>query len=161
MNEKLKKILSGVGLLAAFGLGGAAIAGAQGGNPVAGKPDSTQTAPARPEAAEPGEGKETDQKVTGADADRAGRAAARSVGGGKVLEVEKETPDQGADKPESGDRPDSAKEQAIDQKTAYSVEVQKGEGATVDVALDDTFNVLGSEQDTEGSSEQGEAGEAR
>lgn len=99
--------------------------------------------------------------MTGADADRAGRAAARSAGGGKVLEVEKETPDQGADKPESGDRPDSAKEQAIDQKTAYSVEVQQGEGTTVDVALDDTFNVLGSEQDTEGSSEQGEAGEAR
>lgn len=155
MNEKLKKILSGVGVLAAFGLGGAAIAGAQGSDPAAGKPASAQTAPAQSEGKERGEAQETDQEVTGADADRAGRAALRSVGDGKVLAVEKETPEQGAEKPEPGERPDSAREQAIDQTTAYSVEVQTSDRTTVDVALDDAFNVLDSERDNE----QDEAGE--
>ncbi len=74
-----------------------------------------------------------------------------------MVEVERETPEQGGEKPEPGEKPDSAKEQALDQKTAYSVEVEKGDGTTVEVALDDAFNVLGSEQDTEDSSEQGEA----
>jgi len=80
-----------------------------------------------------------------------------------VLEVEKETPEQEADRPEAGDKPDSAQEQAIDQKTAYEVEVGTSQGTTVEVALDDAFNVLGTEQDsghedTESSSEP--AGEA-
>jgi len=160
MNEKLKKILSGVGVLAAFGLGGAAIAGAQGNNNPIDKPASAQTAPAQSESGEQSEGKEqgdaneTERKVTGANADRAGQAALRAVGEGKVLSVEKETPEQSAEKPEPGEKPDSAQEQAIDQKTAYSVEVQKSGGTTVDVALDDRFNVLGSEQDSEQDNEQ-------
>ena len=153
MNDKLKKILSGVGVLAAFGLGGAAIAGAQGGDKQADKPAVSQQA--QPEASEQDEANETDQKVTGADADRAGQAAAQSVGGGKVLEVERETPDQGTDRPEPGDKPDSAAEQAMERDAAYSVEVQKSDGTTIDVSLDQSFKVLGAEQDDE----QGEHGE--
>ena len=166
MNEKVKKILSGVGVLAAFGLGGAAIAGAQNDTP-AEKPAASQPETAQSEAADPSEAteaNEAEQKVTGADADRAGQAALQSVGGGKVLEVERETPDQEADRPEPGDKPDSASEQAMERKTAYSVEVQKSDGTTVDVALDASFNVLGTEQDDEqgeqdgeGTSEQAEA----
>lgn len=149
MNEKLKKILSGIGVLAAFGLGGAAIAGAQSDKPAdkaasASEPSQSEAT----EAEERGEANETEQKVTGADADRAGQAALQAVGDGKVVEVEKETPEQGAEKPEPGEK-ESAKEQAIDQKTAYSVEVQKSDGTTVDVALDGAFDVLDTEQDNE------------
>lgn len=165
MNDKLKKILAGAGLLAAFGLGGAAIAGAQG-DKSAGKTGSAQSEPneksegndrhegdEKNEAGDKSEGNETDQKVTGADADRAGQAALKSVGSGKVLSVEKERPEQGADQREPGEKPDSAKEQAVDQKTAYSVEVKKSDGNTVDVTLDDAFKVLASEQDNEGAGE--------
>lgn len=143
MTEKLKKILAGVGVLAALALGGSAIAGAQSGKP------ADQPASAQSEAGEKGEANETEAKVTGADADRAGQAALQSVGSGKVLSVEKETPEAGSEKPEAGEKPDSAKEQAIDAKIAYSVEVQTSDGKMVDVSLDDAFNVLGSEQDTE------------
>lgn len=161
MNNTLKKILASAGLLGAFGLGGAAIAGAQGDKP-ADRPAASQPSTPQSEAAEPaggteqGETGETGQKVAGADADRAGQAALRSAGDGKVMSVEKETPEQGADTPEPGEKPDSAQEQATDQKTAYSVEVQKSDGSTVDVALDDAFNVLASEQDNESGSEEGE-----
>lgn len=148
MNHRIKKILSGAGILAALGLGGAAIAGAQDTKPVD-KPATAQPGSPQSEGNEQGEGNETEQKVTGPDADRASQAALQSVGSGKVLSVEKETPEQGADKPEPGEKADSANEQAIDQKTAYSVEVQKSDGSIVDVALDDGFNVLASEQDTE------------
>ena len=161
MNDKLKKILSGVGVLAAFGLGGSAIAGAQNDKP-ADKPAASQPETAQSEAgekSEANEANETDEKVTGADADRAGQAALQSVGGGKVLEVERETPEQEADRPEPGDKPDSAAEQAMEQKTAYSVEVQKSDGKSVDVALDDTFNVLGTEQDDQQGEQDGEQDE--
>lgn len=158
MNVKFKKTLSGAGLLAAFGLGGSALAGAQNGKP-AGPPAASQDQASQSEAQQ-GEGKEAEQKLTGNDASRAGQAALQSTGGGKVLSVEKATPEPGADKAEPGAKPDSAKEQAIDQKTAYSVQVQKAGGTTVDVALDNAFNVLSSEQDneqgTEGASEQAE-----
>ena len=162
MNDKLKKTISGIGVLAAFGLGGAALAGAQGGNPADQPPARSQAAqPAAGDtnaADEPAETNETEQTVTGPDADRAGQAALQSVGSGKVLSVEKETP-EGADKPEAGEKadagekPESAKEQAIDQRTAYSVEVQKTDGTTVDVALDSAFSVLSSETDTESGTE--------
>ncbi len=160
MNEKMKKILAGMGVLAAFGLGGSAIAGAQNGSS-AEKPAAQSEAGEKGEAnetGEKGEANETEQKVTGADADRAGKAALKSVGGGKVVSVEKETPEAAAEKPEAGEKPDSAKERAIDQKVAYSAEVQTSDGKTVDVSLDDAFNVLGSEQDSEDSNEQ--AGES-
>lgn len=144
MNEKLKKILSGIGVLAAFGLGGAAIAGAQNDKPA----DKPGSAAESAEGNERGEANETEQKVTGPDADRAEQAALKATGGGKVVSVEKETPETGPEKPEPGEK-ESAKEQAIDKKTAYSVEVKKADGTTVDVALDAGFNVLSTEKDTE------------
>jgi hypothetical protein len=132
MSKRAKKILAGVGLLAAFGLGGAAIAAAQG--------ESSNE-----HGGEKNRGAETEQKATGPDASRAGQAALQSVGGGKVLSVEKKTPEQGSDKHASSD--ESAKERAIDQKTVYAVEVQKSDGATVDVALDAAFSVLDTQKD--------------
>jgi hypothetical protein len=132
MSKRAKKILAGIGLLAAFGLGGAAIAAAQG------ESGSDQ-------AGEKGRGAETEQKATGPDATRAGQAALQAVGGGKVLSVEKKPPEQGTDKHASGD--ESAKERAIDQKTVYAVQVQKSDGTTVDVALDAAFAVLETQKD--------------
>jgi hypothetical protein len=158
MNGKMKKILAGIGLLGAFGLGGAALAGAQGGS-------STPTPAASPPAADQadaGQADEKQQNVTGPDADRAGQAALASVGGGKVLSVEKETPEAADpnEKPDANEKPDpnepdAAKEQAIDQSKAYSVSVQKTDGTKVDVTLDSAFKVLQSEQDNESSSDQG------
>ncbi len=132
MSKRVKKILTGIGLLAAFGLGGAAIAAAQGesGNDHGG---------------EKGRGAETGQNATGPDASRAGQAALQAVGGGKVMSVEKETPEQGAEQHASGD--ESAKERAIDQKTVYAVQVKKSDGTTVDVALDAAFSVLETQKD--------------
>jgi uncharacterized membrane protein YkoI len=132
MSKRPKKILAGVGLLAAFGLGGAAIAAAQGES-------------GNDRADEKGKATETDQTATGPDATRAGQAALQSVGGGKVLSVEKKTPEQGAEKHASGE--ESAKERAIDQKTVYAVQVQKSDGTNVDVALDAAFNVLDTQKD--------------
>jgi hypothetical protein len=158
MNDKLKKTLSGVGVLAAFGLGGAAWAGAQGGTSTP-APATSQPGADRPDAADKpdsGQADETQQKLTGPDADRAGQAATDSVGGGKVLSVEKETPEapDPNEKPDPGE-PSAAQEQTIDQDKAYSVEVQKSDGTKVDVTLDAAFKVLHSEQDNEGSSDQG------
>ena len=154
MNPKLKKILSGVGVLAAFGLGGAALAGAQNGSSA----PAPATAPPGAEQSDAGQADETEQKVTGADADRAGQAALASVGGGKVLSVEKESPEAADpnEKPDANEKPDPnepdpAREQAIDQRKAYSVEVQKSDGTKVDVTLDSAFKVLQSEQDNESS----------
>lgn len=109
MSDKLKKILSGIGVLAAFGLGGAAIAAAQG-----------------------------DKSVDNAAASQQGDAQSEAGEQGKAGE-------QG-NAGEQGEKPDSAAEQAIDAKTAYSVEVRKSDGSTVDVALDDAFTVLGTEK---------------
>jgi hypothetical protein len=132
MSNRLKKILAGVGVLAALGLGGAAIAAAQSES----EPNDHGT--------EHGKATETEQNATGPDATRAGQAALQAVGGGKVLSVEKKTPEQGAEKSDSGE---SAKERAIDQKTVYAVQVQKTDGKTVDVALDGAFSVLDTQQD--------------
>jgi hypothetical protein len=157
MNDKLKKILSGIGVLAAFGLGGAALAGAQNGSSTP-APSTAQPGAEQPgaEQQDAGQADETQQKVTGADADRAGQAALDSAGGGKVLLVEKETPEAAdpSEKPDPGE-PNAAQEAAIDQNKAYSVEVQKSDGTKVDVTLDSAFKVLHSEQDNESASDQG------
>lgn len=167
MNDKLKKTLASVGMLGAFGLGGAALAGAQG-NPPAAK--SALSQPASAQSDERGEGNErgdrgdrgeTDQTVSGPSADRAGQAALKAAGGGKVVSVERETPDTGADQAEPGDKPDSAAEQARDQAVAYDVEVQNTDGTTVEVEVDDTFKVLSTVQDEpEGTESGSEADEA-
>lgn len=125
-------MVAGVGVLVALGLGGAAIAAAQSES----EPNDHGT--------EHGKATETEQNATGADGSRAGQAALQAVGGGKVLSVEKKTPEQGAEASDSGE---SAKERAIDQKTVYAVQVQKSGGKTVDFALDGAFSVLDTQQD--------------
>ena len=68
---QLRKTAAGVAALAALGLGGAAIAGAAGGDD------------------EDERGETPDVMITGSKADRAGAAATRELGGGTVEEVEK------------------------------------------------------------------------
>lgn len=141
MNSKIKQFFVGIGVLSAMGFGGAAVAGAQNGSPPA-NPPQAEAAP------ESGASNETEQKVTGADADRAGKAALDATKGGKVISVERETHNPN-EKPEPGEK-ETAKDRQIDQNTAYSVEVQTSDGKTSDVALDKSFSVLNVEQDSEG-----------
>lgn len=159
MNQKLTRMLAGIGVLSAFGLGGAALAGAQGGQP-ASPPAASQSVNDRADGGDRGEARAAEQAVTGADAGRAGDAALKAVGSGEVLEVQRETPATGADRAEPGDKPDSAKERASDQKTAYSVEIQRSDGSKVDVSLDSAFKVLATEQDQERGEHANEANEA-
>ena len=67
-----------------------------------------------------------DKAITGAALDRAGQAALKKTGGGKVTETE-----QG------------------DEDSYYEVEVTKADGSQVDVQLDKAFNVVGSKVDHE------------
>jgi hypothetical protein len=154
MNGKLMRILSGIALLAAFGAGGAALAGARSGT-FTQTPTGSQSQSAG-EHADGGNADEAQQTITGPDADRAGQAAIASVGGGKVLTVGKETPEAAdpSETPDAGEKsgagePSPAQEQAIDSKKAYSVEVRKSDGTKVDVTQEAAFKVLQSEQDDE------------
>lgn len=158
MSHDIRKFMAGLGVLGALGLGGAAIAGAAGnGNTVKAAPGKSGSAEApgseakgadeaseQGESRDHGESKETERPVSAADRRRAERAALAAVGGGTVGEVEAETPDPagGSDKPEKGEAPDPAYEQRI----AYDVEVTKTDGREVDVHLDRSFHVLGTEQ---------------
>lgn len=163
MSHHPKKILAALAALAALGLGGAAIAGAAGtGGPFTSPaPIAQQDTPAGDAAEAPGtevedraeqpERQDAEERVAPADAKRAETAAVAAVGGGKVTEVSAETPDEqaGADRPEKGDTPDPAYEQRI----AYDVEVTKADGSQVEVHLDKSFNVLGTEK---GDQQQGD-----
>jgi hypothetical protein len=71
--------------------------------------------------------------ATGPDADRAKAAALAHLGGGTANEVERG-----------------------DEEGAYEVEVTKPDGATVDVHLDESFDVVGVEGDSENEDESGE-----
>jgi uncharacterized membrane protein YkoI len=97
---------------------------------------------------EPAGGNEADeQQLTGPAADRAKAAALAEVGGGKVTDVSSEKGDAG--KPEEANEPKDANEPAdpaYQDRIAYAVEVTKGDGSAVDVHLDDTFKVLGTEK---------------
>lgn len=95
--DKRKKVLGIAGLTLVVAVGGGGLAHASG---VVG-----------------GEGAETE--VTGADADRAGRAAVASVGGGTIVSVFKE---------DDGD-------------VAYEVEVKKPDGSTAEVEITKDFTV--------------------
>jgi uncharacterized membrane protein YkoI len=99
MKTKLKTLLIAGGVLAAAAGGGAAIAGATG--------DGDR---------EDGGG---DRAITGSALDRAGEAALKATGGGKVTETE-----------------------AGDEESYYEVEVTKADGSQVDVQLDKSFAVL-------------------
>jgi hypothetical protein len=70
------------------------------------------------------EGTDADQPLTGSDRERAEAAALEAVGGGTVTEVE-----------------------AGDGGAAYGVEIRRHDGLHVEVLLDDSFVVIGSETD--------------
>lgn len=161
-----KNILAYVGALGALALGGSAIANAATSpNPTPAPAAATQAAEqpgteANDPAEAPGtetqdgaeKGGEAESTVSAADTKRAADAALASVGRGKVGEVESETPDpnEAADKPEKGEKPDPA----FEKNAAYSVEITKTDGSVVDVSLDKSFKVLGTQ-----AAEQGDQGE--
>jgi hypothetical protein len=147
---QIKKVLASVAALGALGLGGSALAGAASNDtasPAAAEQQGTEAneAAEQPgnEANDNGKADESEAKVSAADAKRAEAAALAKVGPGKVSEVSAETPDpnEPADTPEKGDTPDPAYESQI----AFDVEVTKADGSVVDVALDKSFNVLGTQ----------------
>lgn len=65
-----------------------------------------------------------DQPITGAELDRASRAALEATGGGEVTDTE-----------------------VGDEESRYEVEVTLEDGTQVDVQLDEDFQVVGSEAD--------------
>lgn len=71
--------------------------------------------------------------ATGPDADRAKAAAIAHLGGGTANAVERD-----------------------DEEAAWEVEVTKADGGTVDVHLDESFDVVGVEGDSESEDEAGE-----
>jgi hypothetical protein len=81
---------------------------------------------ADPGEAEEAEGADTDMQLTGEDRDRAAAAALEAVGGGMVTEVE-----------------------VGDDGSAYGVEIRLADGTHVEVQLDESFNVTGTEADDE------------
>ncbi len=101
MQRRLTMVLLGIAALAAFALGGAALAGATGGDDSEGP----------------------DQALTGSTLERASAAALRATGGGTVNETERDS--------EGG--------------ATYEIEVTKADGSTVDVRLDEAFEVVGVE----------------
>ena len=109
MKDKLKGALIVTGVIAALAAGGAAVAGATGGGD--GQDDR---------------GDQSDQAITGSALDRAGQAALKATGGGRVTETE-----QG------------------DEDSYYEVEVTKADGSQVDVQLDRSFTVVGQKTDHE------------
>jgi hypothetical protein len=79
-------------------------------------------------------GKDSDTPLTGTALDKAAAAALAHTGGGTVNETE--VGDDGA---------------------AYGVEIRLENGNVVEVALDETFAVIGSESDDDGTGEKVEA----
>ena len=74
------------------------------------------------------DGAESDVPITGAALTRASEAAINHLGGGTVTETEIE-----------------------DEESYYEVEVTLDDGSQVDVQLDESFNVVGTENDGAGS----------
>ena len=71
-----------------------------------------------------------DTPLTGSTLDKASAAALAQTGGGRVTEAE-----------------------AGDEGAAYSVEVRRSDGSTVEVSLDEHFNVTSQESDEDGTGE--------
>lgn len=74
---------------------------------------------------------DTDTPLTGTDLDRATEAALAHTGGGTV--IESEIGDDGA---------------------AYGIEIRLDDGSVVEVNLDESFAVIGSEPDDDGANDQ-------
>ena len=106
MKTKLKTALIAAGVVAAAAGGGAAIAGATGNGDREDRGD--------------------DRAITGSAFQRAGDAALKETGGGRVTGTE-----------------------TGDEESYYEVEVTKDDGTEVDVQLDRGFTVVGSETDRE------------
>lgn len=91
-------------------------------------------------------GGESDQQVTGPDADKARSAALDAVGGGTVTEIERQDGDGAG---------------------AFEVEVRREDGSQVEVYVDGNYQAVGSAADdasgsgreAEGAGDDGEAGE--
>jgi len=121
--SQLKKIVLAVAAMAALALGGSAIAGATSG------PDP---APRGEESSEPRESpaeeakEDAGERVSGTAADRA-EAAALKVTGGRANSVERDS--------ENG--------------ATWEVEVTRRDGVTVDVRLDESYEVVVIEEDRE------------
>ncbi len=157
MAQKLKQVLTTSAVLAGLVAGGATYANAQSSNPTpAAKASSASTASSEQNDTNErpgGDHNEASDQVTGA-AQAAAKKAALAAVDGKVTEVSRETPDptDKQDTPEPGDKADPAYERNI----AYDVEVTKADGSVVDVHLDKTFKVLGSDKADQGENDHGD-----
>jgi hypothetical protein len=82
-------------------------------------------------------GGDSEEQITGPVAERAGQAALEAVGGGTVLEVEREDGDGAG---------------------VFEVEVQRNDGSQVEVHLDDRYQVVGSTPDDDTGEPEDETG---
>jgi uncharacterized membrane protein YkoI len=127
MTEKIKGVAVAMAAVAALAIGGAAVAGAAGSSD-----NSSQQPPANraAQSVEPAENQEAnegpDQPIGGTALDQASAAALQHMGGGQVTGTE-----------------------VGDEQSYYEVEVTRDDGTQVDVQLDRSFNVVGSETDEE------------
>jgi uncharacterized membrane protein YkoI len=81
-----------------------------------------------------GGGDDSDEQVTGPDADRAKRAALESVGGGRVVGVEHED----------------------DGRAGWEIEVKRSDGSEVEVHLNQNLERVGLESDDDGAEDERE-----
>ena len=121
MFNSAKKVLAGVGALAALALGGSAIASAATSSTATSTTPSTSSAPGP--SSMPAHGtaahEDAEKALTGSDAAKAQAAAVKSVGSGTAGPVTSDYFGRG-----------------------YEVTVTKADGTTVDVHLDSSFNVM-------------------
>jgi uncharacterized membrane protein YkoI len=82
-------------------------------------------------------GGDSEEQVTGPDAQKAKSAAITAVGGGTLTEVEREDGDDG-----------------YGTSGVYEVEVTRDDGSQVEVHLDGDYNVVGQEADEDGSNDE-------
>jgi uncharacterized membrane protein YkoI len=75
-------------------------------------------------------GGDSEEQLTGPEADEAKSAAIAAVGGGTITEVERDDGDDG-----------------YGTNGGYEVEVKRGDGTQVEVHLDGDYNVVGQEAD--------------
>ncbi len=127
MTERLKKAMMGIAALVALALGGAALA--QAGD--SGETDKGARVQERSDDGDRGESKSEsesgEESVTGSGADKAKAAALKITGGGTANSVERDN--------ENG--------------AVWEVEVTKTDGSTVDVRLDQGYDLVVAEGDSE------------
>jgi hypothetical protein len=82
-------------------------------------------------------GGDSEEQVSGPDAQKAKSAAIEAVGGGTVSEVERDDGDDG-----------------YGTSSGYEVEVKRDDGSQLEVHLDGDYNVVGQEADEDGSNDE-------